>query len=201
MKSYYHIIGAQQIFKAFSFPFFWYPLKLTYPELLCHQFSSVAQSCPTLCDPMNRSTPGLPVHHQLPEFTQTHVPAKLFIPYLPFLPPSLHLSQGDMCSKKSFIGSINKNYTPNKKYTPILFTGNIITPNNYQELVSVYSKVIQLYLSIYSFFFRYFPIQVIEQSSLCYTVGPCWLSISYLIVCVCSFQAPNLFLLPTFLLW
>ena len=36
-------------------------------------FSSVAQSSPTLCDPMNRSTPGLPVHHQLPEFTQTHV--------------------------------------------------------------------------------------------------------------------------------
>ena len=38
-----------------------------------YQFSSVAQSCPTLCDTMNRSTPGLPVHHQLPEFTQTHV--------------------------------------------------------------------------------------------------------------------------------
>ena len=37
------------------------------------QFSSVAQSCLTLCDPMIRSTPGLPVHHQLPEFTQTHV--------------------------------------------------------------------------------------------------------------------------------
>ena len=37
------------------------------------QFSSVTQSCPTLCDPMNRSTPGLPVHHQLPEFTETHV--------------------------------------------------------------------------------------------------------------------------------
>ena len=37
------------------------------------QFSSVAQSCPTLCDPMNRSTPDLPVHHQLQEFTQTHV--------------------------------------------------------------------------------------------------------------------------------
>ena len=36
-------------------------------------FSSVAQSCLTLCNPMNRSTPGLPVHHQLPEFTQTHV--------------------------------------------------------------------------------------------------------------------------------
>ena len=37
------------------------------------QFSSVAQSCLTLCDPMNCSTPGLPVHHQLPEFTQAHV--------------------------------------------------------------------------------------------------------------------------------
>ena len=37
------------------------------------QFSSVAQTCPTLCDPMNRSTSGLPVHHQLPEFTQTHI--------------------------------------------------------------------------------------------------------------------------------
>ena len=42
---------------------------------ICHsvQFSSVAQSCPTLYDPMNCSTPGLPVHHQLPEFTQIHV--------------------------------------------------------------------------------------------------------------------------------
>ena len=37
------------------------------------QFSSIAQLCLTLCDPMNHSTPGLPVHHQLPEFTQTHV--------------------------------------------------------------------------------------------------------------------------------
>ena len=45
-------------------------------NVVCVQFnsvSSVAQSCPTLFDPMNRSTPGLPVHHQLPEFTQTHV--------------------------------------------------------------------------------------------------------------------------------
>ena len=37
------------------------------------QFSSVSQSCPTLCDPVNRSMAGLPVHHQLPEFTQTSV--------------------------------------------------------------------------------------------------------------------------------
>ena len=42
---------------------------------LIPQFSPVAQSCPTLCDPMNCSTPGLPVHHQLPEFTQTSRPS------------------------------------------------------------------------------------------------------------------------------
>ena len=49
-------------------------LKETNPGISLEvQFSSVAQSCPTLCDPMNRSTPGLPVHHHLPEFTQTHV--------------------------------------------------------------------------------------------------------------------------------
>ena len=51
----------------------WRFLKKLEIELPSVQFSSVAQSCPTLCDPMNHSTPGLPVHHQLPEFTQTHV--------------------------------------------------------------------------------------------------------------------------------
>ena len=63
--------------------------------------SSVTQSCPTLCDPMNRSTPGLPVHHQLPEFTQTHVhrvseaiqPSHpLSSPSAPALNPSQHQS-------------------------------------------------------------------------------------------------------------
>ena len=44
-----------------------------FPQVGSVQFTSVAQSCPTLCDPMNHNTPGLPVHHQLLEFTQTHV--------------------------------------------------------------------------------------------------------------------------------
>ena len=52
-----------------STPGFWEP-NTQKPSV---QFSSVAQSCPTLCDPMNCSTPGLPVYHQLPEFTQIHV--------------------------------------------------------------------------------------------------------------------------------
>ena len=65
------------------------------------QFSSVTQSCPTLCDPMNCSTPGLPVHHQLPEFTQTHVhrvsdaiqpshPSRPLL-LLPPIPPSIRV--------------------------------------------------------------------------------------------------------------
>ena len=62
------------------------------------QFSSVAQSCPALCDPMNRSTPGLPVHHQLLEFTQTHVHwvRDAIQPSHPLSspsPPALNLSQ------------------------------------------------------------------------------------------------------------
>ena len=66
-------------------------------QVFCAQFSSVTQSCLTLCDPMNRSTPGLPVHHQLPEFTQTHVHwvGDAIQPSHPLLSPSpaLNLSQ------------------------------------------------------------------------------------------------------------
>ena len=51
-----------------------YCCKLFSRDFSSVQFNSVAQSCPTLCNPMNSSTPGLPVHNQLPEFTQTHVP-------------------------------------------------------------------------------------------------------------------------------
>ena len=61
-------------------------------------FSSVTQLCPTLCDPMDCSTPGLPVHHQLPEFTQTHVHwvGDAIQPSHPLStpsPPALNLSQ------------------------------------------------------------------------------------------------------------
>ena len=57
----------------------------------CLQFNLVAQSCPTLCDPMDCSTPGLPVHHQLPEFTQTHTHwvADAIQPSHPLSSPSL----------------------------------------------------------------------------------------------------------------
>ena len=63
-----------------------------------YQFSSVTQSCPTLCEPMNSSTPGLPVHHQLPESNQTHVHRvdDVIQPFHPLSIPSpsaLNLSQ------------------------------------------------------------------------------------------------------------
>ena len=84
-------------------------------ELMCYlelfitfgvQFSSVAQSCPTLCDPMNCSTPGLPVHHQLPEFTQTHVhwvgdPIQPSHPLSSPPPPAFNLSQHQGLSNES----------------------------------------------------------------------------------------------------
>ena len=71
-------------------------------SLFSVQFSSVAQLSPTLCNPMNCSTPGLPVHHQLPEFTQTHVlssqwyhPSHLILCHplflLPQIPPSIRI--------------------------------------------------------------------------------------------------------------
>ena len=76
-------------------------MKFTVHSCLRFQFSSVAQSCPTLCDPMNCSTPGLPVHHQFPEFTQTH-PIESVMPsshlilcrpllLLPPIPPSIRV--------------------------------------------------------------------------------------------------------------
>ena len=77
------------------------PTLLTFSSV---QFSSVTQSCPTLRDPMNRSTPGLPVHHQLLEVTQTHVhrvgdaiqpfhPLSWPHPLLSPIPPSISLFQ------------------------------------------------------------------------------------------------------------
>ena len=64
---------------------------MTLMKYISVQFSSVVQSCQTLCNPMNRSTPGLPVHHQLPEFTQTciHRVSDAIQPSHPLSSPSL----------------------------------------------------------------------------------------------------------------
>ena len=91
------------------------------------QFSSVAQSCPTPCDPMNRSTPGLPVHHQLPEFTQAHVhrvgdaiqPSILCRPLLllPPIPPSIRIfsNESTLCMRWPKYWSFSFSIIPSKE--------------------------------------------------------------------------------------
>ena len=96
------------------------------------QFSSVTQSCPTLCNPMNHSTPGLPVHHQLPEFTQIHVhwvsdAIQLSHPLSSPSPPALNLSQ-HQCLFKWVSSShqvakywrLSFNISPSKEYSGLI---------------------------------------------------------------------------------
>ena len=75
-----------------------------FPSISSVQFSPVTQSCPTLCDPMNRSTPGLPIHHQLLEFTQTHVHHLILrrpLLLLPPIPPSIRVfsNESTLCKR------------------------------------------------------------------------------------------------------
>ena len=86
------------------------------------QFSSVAQSCPTLCDPMNRSTPGLPVHHQLPEFKLTSIESVMpsshliwTLPKVRFRPITPQISQEYM---KRFITYIKRLSVENRAGFP-----------------------------------------------------------------------------------
>ena len=98
------------------------------------QFSSVAQLCSTLCDPMNCSMPGLPVHHQLPDFTQTHVhrvgdaiqpshPLSLLL-LLPLIPPSIRVFPN-----KSALRIRSPKYWS--------FSFNISPSNEHPELISL----------------------------------------------------------------
>ena len=97
------------------------------------QFSSVAQSCPTLCDPMNRSTPGLPVHHQLPEFAQTHVhqvgdaiqpshPLLSLLLLLP-IPPSIRVfsNESTLCMRWTKYWSFSFSIIPSKEIPGLIF--------------------------------------------------------------------------------
>ena len=101
MFSFKSFIVSGLIFRSlihFQFIFVYGVRKCSNFILLHVQFSSVAQSCTTLCNPMDYSTPGLPVHHQLPESTQTHVhrvgdAIQPSHPLSSLAPPALNLSQ------------------------------------------------------------------------------------------------------------
>ena len=98
------------------------------------QFSSVAQLCLTLCDPMNRSTPGLPVHHQLPEFTQTHVHwvGDTIQPSHPFLSPSPPAPKPTQ--HLGLLQWVNSSHEVAKKYWSFSF--NISPSNEHPGLIS-----------------------------------------------------------------
>ena len=96
------------------------------------QFSSVAESCPTLCDPMNLSTPGLPVHHQLWGFTQTHViesvmPSNHLICHPPLLLPSIFPSirvfsnESTLCVRWPKDWSLSCNISPSNEHSGLIF--------------------------------------------------------------------------------
>ena len=96
------------------------------------QFSSVAQLCPTLCDPMNHSTQGLPVHHQLPEFPQTHAhqvsdaiqPSHpLLSPLLlPPIPPSIRIFSNEptLCMKWPNYWSFSFSISPSNEHPGLI---------------------------------------------------------------------------------
>ena len=96
------------------------------------RFSSVAQSCPTLCDPMDCSTPGLPVHHQLPRSTQTHVhwvvmPSSHFILcrtllLLPPIPPSIRVfsNESTLCMRWPKYWSFSFSIIPSKEHPGLI---------------------------------------------------------------------------------
>ena len=97
------------------------------------QFCSVAQSCLTLCNPMDCSTPGFPVHHQFPEFTQTHVHwvGDAIQPSHPLSspsPPTFSLSQNQVL--------LNESVLPIRWPKYWNFSFNISPPNEYSGLIS-----------------------------------------------------------------
>ena len=110
-----------------------YVLNLEFPRPCSVQFSSVTQSCPTLCDPMNRSMPGLPVHHQLLEFTQTHVhqvgdATQPSHPLLSPFPPAPNPSQHQIFSSESTLRmrwpkywSFSFSISPSKEHPGLIF--------------------------------------------------------------------------------
>ena len=138
-------------------------------EISSVQFTSVAQSCLTLCDPMNRSTPGLPVHHRLPEFTQTHVhqvsdAIKPSHPPSSPSPPALNLSQHQSLSNESALcirwpkyWSFSFSISPSKEHL-----GLISFRMDWLDLLSVQKtlkSLLQHFSSKYQFFGTQFSLQ------------------------------------------
>ena len=129
--------GAELLYLHLRPP--WTGLQLPQHHFLSVQFSSVAQSCTTLCDPMNRSTPGLPVHHQLLEFTETSLESLMPSSHLilcrpllllPPIPPSIRVFSNESTLRMrwpkywSFSFSIN----PSKEHPGLISLLSLALP-------------------------------------------------------------------------
>ena len=116
------------------------------PSPFSVQFSSVVQPCPTLCDPLNRSTPGLPVHHQLPEFTQTQVhrvsdviqPSCPLLAPFPPAPQSLPASESFPMSQLFAWGGQSTGVSALASFLPKKFQG--WSPSEWTGWISLQSK-------------------------------------------------------------
>ena len=152
------------------------------------QFSSVAQSCPTLCDPMNHSTPGLPVHHQIPEFTQTQRPSSrwchpaissLVVPFSSCSLPaseSFPMSQLFAWGGQSIGGSASASVLPmnTQDWSPLEWTGWISLKS--KGLPRVFSNttvqkhqfITQVYSPTLTFIHDHWKNQSIDETDLCW---------------------------------
>ena len=130
------------------------------------QFISVPHSCPILCDSMNRSMPGLPVHHQLPEFTQTHVHwvGDAIQPSHPLSfpsPPALSLSQHQSLFKRVSSGGQNIGVSAStsvlpmntQDWFPLGWTGWISLQSKWRSRVFSNTKFKSISSSVLSFLY------------------------------------------------
>ena len=117
---------------------YWSGLPLPSPILLLIQFSSVAQSCPTLCDPINHSTTGFLVQHQFPEFTQTNVhwvgdtiqPSHpLSSPSLPSIFPGIRVFSNESALRIRWpkYWSFSLNISPSSEHPGLIFVGKVLS--------------------------------------------------------------------------
>ena len=163
------------------------------------QFSSVAQSCPTLCNPMNCSTPGLPVHHQLPEFTQTHVhrvtdtiqPSHPVVPFSS-CPQSLAASESFPMSQLFAWGGQSTGVSALASFHPKKSQGwsfrmdcldLLAVQGTLKSLLQIVFIYLYLTLHIYSFFL-FFPINIFV--SLCSLPYPPTGTLLYFCFPVCA---------------
>ena len=134
----------------------------------CHHHCSVMQSCPTLCDPMDWSTPGLPVLHHLPEFAQTHVhwggdaiqsshplSSRLLLPSV-FPSIKVFSNESALCIRWPKHGSFSFSISPSHEYSGLISFRVWLAPFTYYLYVLYKpSKVVKFWQTVLCFFYSF----------------------------------------------